>query len=1078
MALQKAKLALAIATVSSSLAMTGCLVDGNKSNDTSTSSTVQQDASRISVTDQATPRAEILGIVQDTNGNPVAGARVSIGSITATTDANGAYALANVAVTGFTAGDEGQAATPIQVSIVPANPADGTKYLAATVAVTPKASTVIKTANGTSANTEDALLAIITTDGLAVSAGVTVVPALGSTVKGILRDNTTGLTLANAVIGFEMVGVKGIAQQQTQNNAGAGTSYGVGKFQVATDASGAFEIANLPEDTDFTISVENWNYHGLAGGNTGATSIGGARFATTAEVVKQNIGTITVDPIVSNDNIEPFVTSVNGVISNVDPALLNDDLNGTQGFVVNFSEPMQAIVDANSVYAYNETKKERIAVTSATLAADARSVNVVTAAIPAGDVFSLYLNAVDFQDVAGNTIESKAGTTPFLGKNTPAYDLASDVNSLSAVRLHMKAYADPLATAGAVVGLAQVLKDTAESKFKVLQAVNATFNDVDAESLLNNDNSIEQLNSGETTTGTRLKDLATSTYGDSGLAGAPAAVETDRARVSFTLDATTPSRKYEVTLKSATGATKNVSAIIDTATVGTLTNNGTNKVTLTAKDDFSGSVAMLLDGIAVNDVLTISSVTDFGTTDQTATVTLMDKVGPTTVLQSSYGQGLKTSGTNNGNYGNGGELSDATANAIGAPFLNITPRLFVPQAGNNVALPVSTIWDSLIDANAKDPTTLQPRVNVTIGANKAAYDKAAFAAWTPGARTIGIAFSKNVALTGTPAYNGTVGTLSGWAAKNDVLRNDLGTPVMADLVNVNVANIFTLGNTDNAKVIDFTNVVTDTETNAALPVNNAKVVVRDLLPPFITDATYNGEEIVITFNENVTLEAGNDFVLRGTAATKTINAVADANNTTVSNNVVTIKRANFGDIDSEVLFNRGTYDHDGLNTTPDAAHGIIQALQTEDANGISWDNWSTGPDLFAHPGLVIRDDAGAFSVGAPTLAGFTATSTSFTATYIFSHRIDLVNSGLAANATTMTPAEVNAAFTLTGATIDIAAGTTTGATLSANGRELTVTVKTTALTTGNTFGATGRAIRSVWDANDAVISTIANVTVP
>lgn len=71
MALQKAKLALAIATVSSSLAMTGCLVDGDKSNTSST--TVQQDASRISVTDQETPRAEILGIVQDTNGNPVAG---------------------------------------------------------------------------------------------------------------------------------------------------------------------------------------------------------------------------------------------------------------------------------------------------------------------------------------------------------------------------------------------------------------------------------------------------------------------------------------------------------------------------------------------------------------------------------------------------------------------------------------------------------------------------------------------------------------------------------------------------------------------------------------------------------------------------------------------------------------------------------------------------------------------------------------------------------------------------------------------------------------------------------------------
>ncbi|MBQ0730083.1 MAG: hypothetical protein KBT75_05255, partial [Oleispira antarctica] len=74
----KAKLATAIALVSTTTLLTGCLVDGDKSNTNSSATTVQEDASRISVTDQATPLAQILGLVQDTNGNPVVGARVSI----------------------------------------------------------------------------------------------------------------------------------------------------------------------------------------------------------------------------------------------------------------------------------------------------------------------------------------------------------------------------------------------------------------------------------------------------------------------------------------------------------------------------------------------------------------------------------------------------------------------------------------------------------------------------------------------------------------------------------------------------------------------------------------------------------------------------------------------------------------------------------------------------------------------------------------------------------------------------------------------------------------------------------------
>lgn len=90
-------------------------------------------------------------------------------------------------------------------------------------------------------------------------------------------------------------------------------------YEVATDANGMFMFENLPEDTDFDIVVEGYqagvSIGGTNGGNLGNTSFGGSLFATTPEVAIQNIGDIDATPIFSNDDLFPFVTSVNGVVS-------------------------------------------------------------------------------------------------------------------------------------------------------------------------------------------------------------------------------------------------------------------------------------------------------------------------------------------------------------------------------------------------------------------------------------------------------------------------------------------------------------------------------------------------------------------------------------------------------------------------------------------------------------------------------------------------------------------------------------------------------------------------------------------
>ena len=1082
----KAKLATAIALVSTTTLLTGCLVDGDKSN--TNAMTVQEDASRISVTDQATPLAQILGLVQDTNGNPVVGARVSIGSASTTTDANGAYAIANVPVTGFTGGTGAAAATSIQVSIVPASSTTGTNYLSATVSVSPQASTIVQTIDGASGNTEDALLAIITTDGLAVSAGITVVPALQSTVTGVLRDKDTGVVVANAVIGLELSAVNTVAQQQVQN-AGAGTSYGVASYQAATDANGVFTFSNLPVDSDYDIAVEGWGALQLENGVGGV--LGAASFDTTPEVTIQNIGTLKAKIITSSDTIAPFVTSVNGVVVNDATSatgILNDDLDGTQGLTINFSEALQQIVDANSIYVYNTTLNQVIAVDSFALSADGRSLTLTTANPIAQDqTFEIYLSIVDFQDAAENALVADVvSPAPFFqGKQTPEFDTTASVTSVGTVKLTLKTFADPITQAGAVVGLTQLLGDGFTGNFELLQTLNSTFSDVDTGSIRGNDFTIEQLN--ETEAQVRLNDLAASTYSEPGLTSNLTSVTTNVARVQFTIDPTTESDTYQFSLTNASGVAKFVE-VFATALVGTVANPTpppapVTPSVLTLTSGFAGVADVLLVGVEPNDTITISSLTSFGTVDGVATRPLTDQIAPTTVLQNSYGQGLKTNATVGLNYGDGGELADLTPAALGAPIVNVTPRLLTPQAGGELALPVGETWDAVKALMQDDvaPIGTQDVSLASIATGFTAYDQEAFAAWSVGSRKIGIALSEDVSLSGTP-FDDASQVLTGWTAQNDVIQNDQAGLNSVDLINVTVPDVIKFANDDHGSTIDFTGVITDLSGNVAAASNNAKVVVRDLMPPMLMSAVYKGEEIILTYNENVVVPSGTVFTLDGVASDIAI--TSSAANTSVVGSTVTLNRADFTNLNSEAVFDRGTFDHDDDNDviTVDRAHGVIYAEDVEDTRGTSWANWDavTGSTpAVTIPGIAIRDDAGDFQLTQTQTSN--AAASSFTAIYRFAHRIDLSNAGFGAEITenVMTGGEVAAAFLLSNLTID----PTSSASLDTTGRVLTVNIVASAagVVSGETLtlnGGAGISIGSEWDANDAAITTLGNVTAP
>ena len=1097
---RKHKLSFAIALATSSILLVGCEGD-------SKSTTITEDASRIEVTEASILKSYIRGIVQDTNGNPVSGATVSIGGIKTSTDSTGAYVLSNVPVTGIEDDNGIYSATSLQISIKP-----NSSYLSATVSVTPSAATIItevvsEDANDQNENQEDSLLSVILFDGMSISAGTTVVPAIGSTVTGVLRDATTGLVIPSTVVALELIEVNGISQQQTQNTTAPQTSYGAMTYQAATDANGNFMFEDLPEDTDFDIVVEGYqsgiNTGGTNGGNLG--NPGNGDFATTPEVVIQDIGDIDATPISSNDDVFPFVSSVNGVVSQgANPGVLNDDLDGTQGLVINFSEPLAAEVDANSVFMVDTSRNVLIDVTSAALSTDGLTLTITTTnAITAGSIFTIDLNVADFEDAAGNNITTGPGT--FDGLTTPGYDSNTGAGGISVHRLTLQTYKEPV-TSSTAVTVTQVFEDTSDTEHTVLRALNNTFIDVD-----NDTTGIQQLNSTDNDdnangddTAERIAVLAAQTIADSGIGTNPATVEVDQARATFDLTAST---SYVVTLVDADGDAENVT--LNTIDDVTISNNGTNTVTLTLQATFSGTaIALVLDGVNPNDVLSITPMTDFSTpiTASSGSVTLLDQVAATPVIQNSYGQGLKTAGVADDTYGDGGELSILDSRTVGAPFLNITPRLIVPQAGNSVALPVTSIWDALTDNNEVDVNG-DDQVDMTsnMAGIYTGYDAAAIAAWAIGNRNIGVAFSEDIAVTGTPTFT-TLGTttLTNFTAQNDVMQNDQGAVVNADLVNIQVNDVVALANTDDGVSIDFDGAIQDLSSNTTVAADGSLVIIRDLMPPKPLTAFYNGDSITMTLNETVSLEANDDttpptnpiaadeFVLRGTGSTQTI-AVNQANETSNQNTAsVTLGLTDVSqvigsspdtlttvtEINKSNLFNRGTYDHDSNSGTADRAHSIITVDRVrDDNNGTSWANWDNFSGSVSVPTIVIQDTTGAFTATTPTTTGFTNTSTSFTVTYVFSHRIDLQATGLTASAGAdqLSGAEVVAGFTLTSATT-IDAGNSS-ADLSSDGKTLIVTVGTLAgIASADTFAA-NNAFDSAWDSSAVDVAATLN-TVP
>jgi trimeric autotransporter adhesin len=1184
------KLALA-ATMT--VALSGCLVEGD------TTSSITSSATGNNSEVFASPTGDVFGVVQDTDGNPVSGARVYLGAKATTTSAGGTYEFKNVPVTNVTINDQGTASNALgalrqvlQVSIVPP-----TGYLGATVELTPQA--VIDFGDAGACNDTSGTAVTLTCDsststhtfidGFAVSAGTAVLPTIGDggvTVTGVLRDNVTGVIVPNTSISLEMLrGVNSTAASssaQEQAHNGVTFSYATPNFTVTTDANGVFSFAGIPADSNLLPVVGGYNIPAAAGVWVGAqvnlATVTDAYPAITTvgedEVV--NVGTIVVNPIGSADFVAPYVTRVESVVTTTaiantitGNAMFNDDMdtsiNGT-GIVIHFSEPMDTtattvganeigLIDrldnsirifaytdttANGVVDANEQDGTHVALDSATVSADGRTLTVFTVA-PIAQGLQVHVNLldVDFQDIAGNNLVAAAVNANTTSPTTVSYDIAVATAStdFGYTRLVVDMFQETNITAPSVTPSQLATDDTGVNENPLIVAQTKSFNDIDDSTA-----GIQQLNSAENNdTVTADLDAAnrlSALYVAEGAAGGTVTV--DDALVTFTPSS---AASYVIDILSETtglsiftpgGSTLAIPAgtLINATAVGAVAAGG-QVITV---NDATSDVTFIIGGTGVangpkpGDIVTITPRDSFGYPGSATTLLLRDNVEPTTVLQRAHGAATQTDQlVTTFQFGAGSELSSALDGNVGTPTFNVITGMLDNRddAGNllNAQAGGPAFNDGDLSAELADRNAVNPATNTPFITAANVYDSVAYTAFAADlGRTLGVAMSEDtewvtpaadVAATTTvnesrnplnaaaePAFTGINATLSSWTINNDVSVDDQGVALVTDLINFNVNDVLALQR-DTGASISFATVIQDTETrvngglttgnNVASAEANPRVIIRDSMPPMVMTATYSGEIITITFNEDIAPVLGDTLTFGSVTVTLSQTAI-DAHTAAAAKNVLTLTRSTTGlaDRDFETLvlgaeFAAGLYTGTGFNNEN---HALLQAGNIGDAvNNCSWSG-ANAPTVTCNSAGVTLPIFAAETVtplvntNTITNTGFTSVGapTAFTLFVTSSHRIDTLAMGGAADATALTAAQIDALIAapaaggsaITNAGLAGLASAAAGATLNAAGTVLTIPLTTTAAVVAtNTITVV---IESAWDTAAAAVTT--TITAP
>ncbi|WP_428242066.1 carboxypeptidase regulatory-like domain-containing protein [Gynuella sp.] len=997
------KTLLAVSIASAALAISGCnsedSSDGSSALSYDSSNTVSSSSGNfVNVT---APKGTITGTVMDTRGNFLSGVTVAVAGQSTTTDSNGQYVFTDIPVTQTVELDEENIySQALSISI-----SAGSNYLSATVTVLPTAQILETTSND---DADDTTSTTTFVDGYMAQAGTAVLPALTVEAPGFLRHSETGSQIAAATVGARVTAVNGIATEQPQN--GVSTSYSSNLITTQTGTDGEFTLSNLPEDSELKLVVSGYDIDTSMSDSMLDTN----NYNDSLDLPSRNLYVTKAD---TSDTIAPFVTKVAEVVAqSASTGMLNDDV--TNVLTIKFSEAIDSnYFDTadNSIVVRNVNDAAYVAVTSTELSGDVLTVTLAEDVI-AGNTYNVLLLKADLLDLAGNAI--KTGS-----------DIGYDSDSTTAtgseyLKLVMKAYDEANQNATAP-DLSQPTKDNnGIDDLELVQAKSPAFADID-----DSNPGIQQLNdtsddnnNGSYDTAERLSNLVATLAATAGL-NETASVTTNVARVEFTA---TNASYYTVAVAGANGADKTSSVtfnVLDNATWGT----GTE---FTA-DQENGDIAMVVTGVVPGDVVTITPYDDFGYAGTAKSLELADNVPPTTILQTAYGTGNADSGqVVSLQYGDGGEQSSLDDAVVGLPYFDLTPRLLGEVNGTGTGDYEDNLA-RLYEFNATNNLTtnnsevaageyfIEPDTNV--------YDATAYTDFAGGYnfnRKVGVAFSEDVTLLAEPAFSGTT-SLSNFTANNDVVIDDNGSSVNADLVQFEIGDIYTFALTENGSQLDFSSAVSDSSSNVAASatdnggtvIGSPSVIFRDEIPALVTSAIYNGREFVITFDKAIDLsqveDLSNAMELNGVAIDLSSEDNYEWDGTT---NTLTVKLDAYGQFSIATVFDLKKYNDVTPNLSASVSgdgskyrHGELDFSNITNANGASWayynDLGSSNEGYFEQPTFAAVNIVEDFEdTTGSTLSA--AGNTSISVTYSFTHELDLSNVDYNANTGTIDETDI------------------------------------------------------------------------
>ncbi|NQY88450.1 MAG: carboxypeptidase regulatory-like domain-containing protein [Colwellia sp.] len=1023
----KTKVALAVVL---SLSLAAC---GDSDGDANTSNNqTQTDATQNAVGNQTELSGTVQGVVVDTNGNPIEGAAVYLGAAETVTNAGGQYVFTNVAVTSV-AGvnnegneDDDSISDSLVVTIV------GTDaYLGALVTVTPEAQVNNTGGQGQGQNggNSDATAQTFI-DGFTAEASIAVLPMLNAGAYGYIRHCETGQPLLNTadILSLDFVTIDADADDSIDS---AQITNAEDNHAISADANGEFALTGLAANSSYTLTAKKgWEITSGLGLNTATTvnststtvvdtvnptgttivsdvsvttgnvtvttlttlvidavaetattivkvttvTLNSMSLSTGSEDSSQFLGTIEVCPVEFTDadvTVAPYIKSIDGQIgttevvdNSINYAALTQDV--VNDFVINFSEEMAATFDLTAearvkVIAPGETLSATVTDATVTLSADGTFATVTFVADLAEgtkvDVWFPHWTALDANDDL------------FLVDNaTIGYDAVEVVTTTKAVYTHAyfctfsKPENEATVTLGPQIFNAETTEDGNSTD---LSDYSLAFQDNFEASA----NVATQLNDGDVNSGVRLQALAF-------------------ARDSAALTTVSIVQNYAVVSYDGTNAASLVWTLNDVVvTPGTLAVPGADGLDI--ETDALGVTTIHIQPAKHNDVITATPVNGFGDviTAGTMTVTLVDAIAPTTVLQESYnitsldvdaglpvepapraGLDIVDGATANASFGNGGEISapGTTATAAGEPIIHIQPRHLAGQTDladdrNNelnsltadmtnrlTAAEVTALGGAVPALKAISVTTYTTSVPSPIAYETPIYDKKAYANWADVSAKIGVAFNEDVTLTTTaPSFSGST-TLDGYAALNDVAVNVDGQVVAVDLVTFDTASVVALS-LDAGADLGFVGSVTDSRDNVSTA--NAQVFIQDTFPPMMTEAIWNGETLELTFNEAPVIHAGTPAsitILDPTDTDQFITLNVVAANTVIVGNVMTITLDGTENVAAAALFQSGAnnefaYDDDAstTNNLPEGEqHALIDWDNIADATGNQWSEFN------------------------------------------------------------------------------------------------------------------------------------------